>query len=216
MGCSPAPEDLKSGELGNGTFEYLCKGTTDAQCDEGEQVSQAAFDAIARAGHFGLSFLDDNGNASSDQIEAAGDGRITYDDQTKLWTAEKTGLVALIAFDQNGDAEDFVHATVVEPSSVLISQKDISGHFTGSFGGTTIDVTVQSDFTLRAAPADEQQNVLAGALPCSWTNANPTVVQITTDATDNVVDVHPVGTGSATLHVQIGSVNGQTTITVGG
>jgi hypothetical protein len=215
-GCEPAPENLKSGELGNGTFEYLCKATTDAQCDEGETVSQAAFDAIARAGVFGLSFLDEYGNATSDEIEAAGDGRITYDDQTQRWTAEKAGLVALIAFEQNGGVEDFVHATVVEPSGVVISEKDLSGHFTGSFGGATIDVSIQSDFILRVAPADALQNVLAGGLPCQWTSDNPAVAAISSDATDNVITVHPVAAGSATLHVQLGSVSGQTTLTVGG
>ena len=214
-GCEPPAENLQQGELGNGTFEYLCEAPSDAQCDEGEQHSAAAFASLVRGGVFGMGFLDKNGNDANASMEAAGQDRVTYDAALDRWTAEKAGIVALVAF-VNGSAADFIHATVVEPTGVLISQQDVSGHFTGSFGGVTIDVTLQSDFILRVAPADAQQNVLAGGLGCQWTSDNEAVARITSDSTDNVITVHPVAAGSATLQVQLGSVSGQTTITVGG
>jgi hypothetical protein len=215
-GCdSSKEENIRQGELGNGTFEYLCASPSDAQCDEGEVISEAAFSAIVVGGGFGLNYLDENGNDANAHIQAAAESRVSYDEVLGRWVAEQAGDIAFIAI-VGGVGDDLVHATVVEPAGVLISQRDASGHFTGSFGGVTIDVTIQSDIILRVAPADAQQAPLAGALGCEWTSDNPAVASITSDPTDNVITVHPAAAGTATLSVQIGMLSGQTTLTVGG
>lgn len=211
LGCEDDPANQLAGELGEGTFTYLCLEDSDAQCDLGEETSDLALANIALAGRFGINYSDE----SIDYLQPATMDRLDYDDTDEVWVAAQTGWVGVIAID-NTMADDFAHFRVVEPTGLRISQREASGQFTGSFGGVSITVSAQSPITLRVAPVDDQDAVLAGALSCSWTSSDPATARVAGDATDNVILVEPLQNGSATLSVQLGELTAQTTIEVGG
>lgn len=211
LGCDDDEENQLAGELGEGTFTYLCQLDSDAQCDRGEETSDLALANIALQGRFGIAYSE-----SVEYLQPASTDRLDYDDAAELWVAGQTGWVGVMAINNLGRVDDFAHFYVVEPVGLRISQRQASGEFTGSFGGVSISVSAQSPITLRVAPTDDQDAVLAGALDCSWTSSDPATARIAGDATDNVILVEPLQNGTATLSVSLGELTAQTTIEVGG
>ncbi len=210
LGCKDDSANELAGELGNGTFSYLCEVDSDAQCDVGEDTSDLALTNIALRGRFGIGYSN-----TYEGFRSASASRLDYDDAAQLWEAIEPGWVAVIALaSEQGD--DFAHFRIVEPESLIISRRESLGSFAGSLGGLSVDLSVQGLITLRVAPVDDQEAVLAGGLTCEWSSNHPEVADIVGDSTDNVVEVEAKQAGTAILNVHLGDLTAQTTVEVGG
>jgi hypothetical protein len=207
IGCDEDAENTLGGELGNGVFIYLCLRPSDAQCDRDEQHADLALTSIATGGKFGIDY--DNG----DTLLPATLDRLDYDADEELWVAKKPGWVAIIG-QKYGDGDDFAHLRIVDPAGLALSRREVSGEFSGSFGGVTVDVSVQSPIYLRVAPVDSDAAVLAGALDCSWSSSDTAVAEVSGDTTDNVVEVVGKTAGTATVTAELGDLSISTTVDV--
>ncbi|MBW2453325.1 MAG: hypothetical protein JRI68_02390 [Deltaproteobacteria bacterium] len=210
LGCKDNSANELVGELGNGTFTYLCEVDSDAQCDVGEDTSDLALTHIVLRGRFGIGY-----SKTIQGFRPASDLRIKYDDATQLWEGTEAGWVAVIAVAA-GQGDDFAHFRIVEPAGLVISRRETSGSFEGSLGGLSVDLSVQGTITLRVAPVDDQDEVLAGGLTCEWWSNNPDVADVVGDETDNVVEVTAHQAGTAIINVHLGDLTAQTTVEVGG
>jgi len=198
------------GELGNGTFTYLCEVDSDAQCDVGEETSDLALTNIVLRGRFGINY-----SKTIQGLRPASDLRLQYDDATQLWVGTEPGWVGVIAVDA-GKGDDFAHFRIVEPAGLRISRRETSGTFEGSLGGLSVSLSVQGIITLRVAPVNDQDEVLAGGLDCEWWSNSPDVADVVGDETDNVIEVEAKQAGTAIINVHLGDLTAQTTVEVGG
>ena len=113
-------------------------------------------------------------------------------------------------------SEGWMMLTVVVVGSVggiatPAAQSLVAGQVPSSEQGS-----VQGTITLRVAPVDDQDEVLAGGLTCEWWSNNPDVADVVGDETDNVVEVTANQAGTAIINVHLGDLTAQTTVEVGG
>lgn len=223
LGCDAATRE--EGELGDGDFRYLCVGTSDAQCDIGEEGAEKAFQGIALDARIGVQYVPDFPGALRD-FTVFGHDRVDNlrDDAlgVTVITPRVPGFTALfalyapIAGGSSPGIEDILHVVVREPKGLQISQREPSGSFNGSFGGLSVSVGLSAPLTLRVAPIDADGNILAGALDCEWVSADPDIAEIVSDPTDNVIDVQPKRSGAATFTVTLGAQTASVDVAVGG
>jgi hypothetical protein len=67
---------------------------------------------------------------------------------------------------------------------------------------------------VRGVPMDAEGAVLGGALPCTWSSSNPGVVAIEGSPKGNVIEVSAIGSGSTTLHVELGAARADLPVVV--
>ncbi len=226
-GCQDETGGLR-GELNAGTFFYRCAERSDAQCDADAVVAQAddttaAFPAIAVGAVFGLRFDDRDGTVGATGFEPATPKFLAV--SADALTAMLPGIVGVVFVD-NGRAVDFVHLNLVAPASVSISQastievsvddiaagNDIVADGSDVAIDLTSPVSVSSRTFLRAVPRSEDGRILAGGLTTEWTTSDPTIIEITSDPSDNVIAIETRGTGTATLTVTQGDITAAVTI----
>jgi hypothetical protein len=212
------------GELNAGTFFYLCAGDADAQCDDDAVVSDAdettgAFPPIAVGADLMLNFVRDDAPDAQDFILAAGgETFITGVDTT--FTTHKAGIVALVATDGSSYPHDLVHVRVVEATGLRVSQATTTEQTVDELeAGAQIDVSgndVEIDLSgsvtlttrtfLRAAPIGADDKILAGTLETTWTSSDPSIVEIVSDDSNNVIEIETGAPGTATVTVQMGEL----------
>ncbi len=210
LGCEKEPTQQKAGELGNGVFTYSCSRSSDAQCDDEHKVSASAFDALALGAYFQM-----GGPSGTASLNPASDLRVVYAGATAEWHTVATGHTAVMAIGYESEVIDMVHLHTVAPTQIVVAKKLISGDFSGEIGNVSFDVDLDDAIQLRAAPADADGNILAGALPCTWTSMDATVVEISGDETDNVVSLITKNTGQGKLLVELGELAAEVTVDVG-
>lgn len=219
LGCDSNVK--QEGELGEGTFIYTCARPSDAQCDEGDEVvADEALGHLAVQGVFGLSYYEaiaDSsysgiGNQTSDRLKV--EGQLAYTGPQVLITPLKPGWASV--FGASGSSMDFLNMRVFEPEGLRISRAEVGGVFSGSFGAGSISVKVAELMTLRVAPTNAAGEVLAGAFDCLWTSSNPVVAEITTDPTNNVIEIQLNQSGTSSFQVTLGALTETVEIVVGG
>lgn len=212
------------GELGNGTFHYLCESVSDAQCDDNAlkgdlDESTGAFPPIAVEGRFQLSFVSNDGLGAG-YITPGSRAFVDFEGESTFFGVAP-GVVAVMATDSNaGRAHDLIHIRVADVEGVRVSQTTTTTEAGGliaagtefNIGGAEVDVelaggvlAVSEQTYLRAAPVDASDNILAGALAVQWESSDPGIVAIVSDATNNVIEIEPMASGSATLTVTMGT-----------
>jgi len=233
LGCEDTAEDPpgQRGELDKGMFYYLCAADSDAVCDSDAVVGRAdeatgAFPPVAVGGDFKLNFVPDDASAV-EYIDPGSESFITWEDTT--FTAMLPGIVALVATDVSGYAVDLVHIRLAQPAAIRVSQTTTTAQSVDSFAagldinldGSDVEIDLQGSVSLsgqiflRAVPMDADDQILAGALATSWQSSDPSIVQIVSDPANNVIEVQPQASGTATLTVTMGQVNAAVTLQSG-
>jgi hypothetical protein len=199
-GCDPlwnTPGEY--GELGNGKFTYQCAGVSDAMCETTVGTPQDVAADLAVGSRFDLTFTANDFSsasvvsASSEHVSVEGTG----------FVVEKGGSCGFIA--RRGDRDlDVVHLVAREVEEIHFAVEVFSG-----FEGTHDNVSsIDLDLgiaRLRALPwGGDGVGMLAGALGATWTSADPTIVALSGDLEDNVVDLEARAPGDTTITVKLG------------
>jgi len=229
-GCASKAEETKAkGELGGYTFTYKCTGTADAFCDNDDGFGTGKFPTLAVGSTFRVTYVGKDANGKDtpayDVNYFAGSSRIEGRSQPSSSGGEmyvlkvlKPGYTALFANDYTvGGIGDMLHiqAAKIDHLEVSGTVSAVGGIFTGSAGGVTVGLTVAAGtVTLRAVPSLLDKTPLAGSLPVKWTQVATDVVQITSDPGDNVVKLDIKAFGVAKLHVDMGDVGADVTVTL--
>lgn len=220
--CFPK-EQKQAGELGAGEFTYHCIEASDAQCDVNQEVAPEAFQHVATGATLAVSYENpDNGQYEGDVYFYNRSPRVEVEEReygsangVVMMKFVEPGYTAILPYTDDGKIDDFLHVHVLDQGGIAISRRDEGGDsFSGSFGNVSVEVTTGLSVTLRAAPTDDQGELLAGALPCEWQSSDEDIVAIIGDPTDNVVELDLGNAGTATLTVKLGNVEATTDIVV--
>lgn len=203
LGC----DKTATGALGT-DFYYVCALPSDAACDtETDGVGDgSALQNIAVGGQFSIAAgLPTNvivlQSANEDKVGLAAGF-------TNLYEAKQPGWVSL------GAGNDFLNVRVVSPAGLEIAMES-GASFTGSFQDGSVDLPLETPTTLRVAPIDDAGAVLAGAQDCTWSVDDAMVAEISSDDTDNVVEITGLRAGTTTLTAQLGDLSVSTQLVVG-
>lgn len=191
-----------SGQIGNGTFEYRCYNQGDAVCSEtaaidsfrvGEELRRngAIPVAVAVGGVFTLSYdphgsVDDSHRiipASSDDERSSGEFRIG-----------QPAVAAFVAIETIDKASDYIEIEAREAVALQVWEGEaLIGRLSSLTSGDRMDVTV--------VPVDDDETLLAGALPYRWETLNPGVVSISRFGASSG-DEEVRNRGDVTLHAE--------------
>jgi len=222
-GCDARTPPSQKGEIGSGTFKYVCVGSSDALCDD-SAVLPKEFPPIALDAEFSVEFKPDASTVNEDgtpvfsyidtvapeRIEVVGD--LAANPPTLL--AHATGFTALVAKGDSA-AFDFLHIEVL-PFNMLDVALVTGPTAIGTIGMDTFTIAGPSTAEIRAVMRSTGGALLGGALPCAWSSTNPSVVAITTSPTDNFITVQAKSAGKVTMTVTISEHQVQFPITVTG
>lgn len=221
---SPPPEQPEvtiRGGLDRATFTYDCAAPSDPQCNVDADLApirkeKSPFPQIALGSRFKLSTVSIDypvlrvAPVSTDFLEPQGEGVVL---------AKRRGASGVLAQQLDGTAIDFANLEIVAPAKYEILQATPQGDFRGAnvnLGGGSVSAqaSVVYTFKFRVVARGEDDNILAGALPCQWTSSNEQVAKIEGDATSNVVTVKSASAGNSDITVTFGDFTGVVRIEV--
>lgn len=219
---------VRDGTLNVATFSYACTGPGDEQCNADSELAPTSKDSSFPLVAAGAQFLVGTArnaavDAGASVLTASGAGTTFFAtapaaDKT-LVTAVKPGRGSLLALDgttvvdlTNLDIGTFDHVKVLSASP----QNDFKdGAITIGPGGFKAQANVQYTFKFRVVPVDATGATLAGALPITWTIADPSIVSFASGANDNIAVFKSGAAGSTNVHVTVGDKTADIGITVG-
>jgi hypothetical protein len=215
--CSSTGDDI-NGNLGNGTFSYICVNADDPACAStsggtGETgASPTNFPAaVANGAHFKVTYAANNttqgGNPTLKPVapeyisELSADGSLT---------ALKPGKDAMVARSSvNGLVFDFTEITISPISSLGVTDQN------GEPLPTTLQISVGSTNTLLATALGPRSEKLAGGVDYTWKSSDDTIVHLEEGNPTAHVDLDALKAGSATLTVTQGDpTQGGMTVTI--
>ena len=134
----------------------------------------------------------------------------------KSFKAIKPGLGALLA-RRGQTIVDLIHVRLGTIDHIQIDATG-SADPTTKEGITELTLGVGETAVLRATAVDEADEMLAGALACTWTAEETAIAKVTTIATDNQITIEGATAGATTLHLEMGDSKADValTITAGG
>jgi hypothetical protein len=195
-GCVEVAHPAKvSGELGNGSFAYLCVDGTDPMCPDGG-LSVDFPDVIALGSTFQLAFHSDVGpkpvHSGSDHLVES------YPPGT--FQAVAPGWASVVAGEED-EVYDLVHVWVAASDQLQLS--------------ADLELAVDEISAVQVTSLC-QGAVCGGALPYDWSTSDPTVVRLSYPLLDDVVSVRALAPGSAVIRVSEGQRSTAVTIAVDG
>ena len=195
LGCLPLLPGCKGttgsgtyGELGAGTFNYVCINPGDAVCSGNNAIdsflvrrdlgrSGAIPDAIAVGSVFSLDYEGGSFENDIDRIVAAHRGDELGAEEFSIEQPAEASFLAVKNFDE---VEDFVVVVAKEAVVLKIWVDEATPEHVQMQVGETLDVTVAS--------MDEDEHLLGGALPYAWQSMNARVLGLTAPSNTHVVD----------------------------
>ena len=192
----PSPPPGTRGELYEGLFTHNCIDPSDAACDSWGGTQANLNSDIALGSHFDVSFHDGDGTGASARVESASSERLG--EIASGFEALKEGRVALYA--TRSEVIDILHVTITKADHVTIERNGTPV--------SSVEFSMDDVVTLRAVPYSSGSRELAGALFASWSTDDPEVVT-PEQVNDNRTELVPKAPGTATLTVQIGSLEVQ-------
>lgn len=213
--AAPVSGCLTNGELGGGSFGYLCTNQgNDAACDSsfsGQELSLPRKVAVGSV--FDIVFHGDSASPSSFLPDSAS-SEILQPSGTSFQFV-KPGFAAVLARSVDGRIGDFVHlrGADIDHLSVLRITTQI----------TTLKLSVGQAVSLQAVPTDASNETLAGALTYTWgIKGDAGILDVTAETEtsgapkSNAVVVTGQAAGSVDLTVQTQSKTATVHVTVGG
>lgn len=231
---TPPPPPQQGGELGIAEFKYKCLLPSDPQCDFDQELGTGSGSGgdeelpdIAVGTSFGLdlSYIQDAGAGAPPVLTALHPDFLTVGGDGAVMPI-KPGKSTL-GLNRGGQQIDLVDINAVDATLKLFAA-DPKGDFTSVQVGSDGRVKATGTFTFRfrAAMVDKTRvaetnpPVLAGSLPCKWTIVGDTAIASfppNTDVTDNIITVVTgQKSGEVTLHLDYGTFQADTKISVGG
>jgi len=211
-GCDTRGSPTEQGELSDGTFHYVCTGTSDSICDEGTELP-VGFPSVALDAEFTATYTPSSSRSdpepntppyldtvAPERVEIVGD---IYAEPPTLHT-HITGFTALVIRDDL-EALDFLHVEV-KPADSLEVFRVGSGSASGSIGSIDFTITGTISDKLRVTMKAKDGSLLAGSLLCAWSSSDPGVVEITSAPTDNFISIRTKSAGTTTMTVTLGDL----------
>lgn len=203
--CTDDPQDPNpggSGELGVGTFTYLCRSEGDFTCGIGQ--SSASFPrAFALNGRFGLSYAWkselDHLNEPLPVLQPAAPELLGF--TTDTFTALASGFAAVLAVTGNSKVVDLIHASV-RPVDDLRLVDATTLPILAPLTELVLPVGVVSSVQL--VPLDLNDVELSGALDVTWAIEDDTVAILGAGQGTGRVRVDTLAPGETTLTATLG------------
>ena len=214
-GCSFGDPDVddrpeRPGELGNGTFRYICVGDSDPFCENGF-VADTFPERFALGGAFDLDFDPHDYFPLPDEplprVIAPAPDSVRGEAMAFIFT--RAGYAAFLARNTRGEVIDLRHlygAPVARIAVVTANSQELS----------TLEMQVGEDIDVEVEPQDTLRSVLAGSLHYEYTTDDPTVAEIFSVDEDRDVTIRAVGPGETTLKVTAGAYTQELTVVVEG
>lgn len=203
------------GELGNGVFSYSCDGPADPMCDDGGQ-SHAMPKAVAVGSRFSVTFTPVGEGVGSATVEPASKELLVETETLgSSFKALKPGVAALLA--RRGDTVvDLVHVRISAVEAVHFDLADEGGDAMQIDSITQLSVVAGGSAVVRAVSTNDSGEALAGALSCKWTTADDGLLSIASgDSGDDRIQIDALGSGSTSLHVDLGDLGADLPIEIG-
>jgi len=205
QGCRP--NMTRSGQMGNGSFKYVCSYTgEDLGCDP--ELAWGFPDAIAVGSEFNVDYAEDSifgdGLGMEQPVISASSARVAP--WGNGFQMVKPGYTALLA--SNGEIViDFTHIYGEDVAGLDLS--------CGEGNQDQIELQIGESLSCRVAPLSQQGEYLAGRLTFDWTESDPLVATVVNDTlSGNIADVKGIAEGEATITVSQGQHTLQRQVTV--
>lgn len=217
------PEVTLRGGLSRTTFTYACSQPSDPQCNVDADLApvreSSPFPALALGSRFQLAVASDSAQYKQLGIDVVAADFLGREADGKTFLAKRTGTTSIVATEANVPI-DFANIEVVAPSKFKILQAKPDGDFRGidvdfSGKGASAGVDTQFTFRFRAIVTGPDDEILAGALPCTWVSSNPDVARITSDPASNMVTLVSGVAGTSLVEVDLGEYHGTVNLEVG-
>jgi hypothetical protein len=207
-GCrSRVKDDQVVGELGNGTFRYICVEASDPMCSAGSRASDFPR-RIGQNGLFNLEYQPLNTDRTTAVRIISASSEIV-DTRNGQFLAVGHGTVALLAKKvENNRVQDIVHLSVVPIDSLRFQGSD--GRLPPLFIGTG------SRDTLSVVPLDDARTVVAGARDYYWTVDAPERLRLETRSPSATMDIRPIAPGAVTITVTTDGVSATLDLEISG
>lgn len=213
--AAPVSGCLTTGELGGGSFGYVCNTQgNDAACDAAFPGQELALPRKVAVGSvFAVVFHGDSASPSSFLPESASAEILKPSGSSFQFV--KPGFAAVLARAADGRVGDFVHFRAADIDHLSVLRTDIEVNELKLSTGQTV--------SLLAVPRDATEETLAGALTYTWSTKGAAGIVDVTQETDgtgaqksNGVVVTGQAAGSVDLTVQTQSKTAIVHVTVGG
>jgi len=206
--------DVK-GNLGNGSFSYVCVSGDDPACSSsgsgGAGTSPANFPAaLANGAHFKVIYSAYNSEAGGNPtLKPVAPEYISTLSADGSLIALKPGIDGMVARSSvDGLVYDFTYVTISPISSLGVTTSD------GEPLPTTLQISNGGTTSLLASALGPRSEKLAGGVDYTWKSSDDTIVHLEQGNPTAHVDVDGVKAGSATLTVTQGSMTVSIPITV--
>lgn len=196
------PNPGGSGELGVGTFTYLCRSAGDFTCPI-SQMSAGFPAAFALGGRFGLDYdwksESDHINEPLPALQSAAPTHLQLADDT--FTALDVGYTAVLAVTGNSEVVDLIHASIRTIDSLRLVDPVL---LPGVAPLADLIVPLPSSFEVQLVPLDLNAVALSGAIDVAWALDAETVVHIIAGQGTGRVRLEALAAGEATLTATVG------------
>jgi hypothetical protein len=188
-GSGSDPAD-KRGDLDNGNFRYICVGNSDVHCDDNQQAASFP-QSFAVGGRFGLAFEPDDTSLSLNVRPAS---RTAIQKVADVFIPQHQGFLSVIAVDGNG--------TVIDTTDLNVRGIE---RLSLEMPGFDVQLSVGEATVFRVTPWDAYDRKLVGSVDYQWESSDPSVFEVTSDVTDNDVELTGRAIGTASLQIAAGA-----------
>jgi hypothetical protein len=214
-GCSFGDPDVddrpeRPGELGNGTFRYICVGDADPFCHNGF-VAETFPDRFALGGAFDLDFDPHNyyplPAEPLPRVIAPAPDSVRGEAMAFIFT--RAGYAAFLARNTRGEVIDLRHlygAPVSRIAIVTANSQELA----------RLEMEAGQDIDVEVEPQDSLRSVLAGSLHYEYTTDDPAIAEVFSVDEDRDITIRAVGPGETLLKVTAGGFTQELTVVVAG
>ncbi len=206
-------------------FGYVCTdGPSDAACNElpglaAAHADVALPDKLAVGSTFRAGFWLAQRGSSDGPVPVIGESPGVLSPvlgAPGAFKVERPGSIALVALSQNDEVVGRARLSASPIDHVGFDRYDAAtSQPAGDQGVSKITIErIGGRAVVRGVPMDAEGAVLGGALPCAWSSSNPGVIAISGSPKGNVIEVAAVGSGTTTLHVDLGAAHADLPVVV--
>lgn len=182
------------GDLGVGTFRYVCLDAGDAACAAAGPSTEGLSLGVAAGSELGLSFFQNDRDKPTGVVFPASVTRVAITERG--FRALLPGQIAMLVRTADGSGVlDFTRLTVVAPAKLaVVSPSEAKGTAPLALG-------FGAERTIEVQPIDQQGQKLAGSFVYTWTSDAPNVAVIKEASTVRRATIAVREAGTA--HIQI-------------
>ena len=200
-GCSAAPGTTRTGELGNGTFNYKCIDASDAACPTLNADPTQFPEAIAVGGKFKLLYTPKSSTADVGSPKLAPISFEYLSGSNEAFTALLPGTGGIVArASTDGSVVDYLPVKIKAVTAIKLI--DLGNNVPAP--QVQVDRGRQLTFTSHAMSSTGTP--LAGAIEYTWIISNPAVLALDQGNPTSKMSVTAKLGGKATITVKAGEI----------